>query len=142
MIGACLCGAVRFEVDKPYPKLYQCHCSLCRRQGGSVSNTGMIVAADKFRWLAGESLVTQWARETGFRSWFCSRCGSPTANPLRNTGYVWVPTGLLEGDESLEIQAQLYVESRAQWDEIMGPGKPFETAPELDELIQLLHSRP
>ena len=50
MKGSCLCGAIGFEIDGPYPKLYQCHCSLCRKQGGSVSNTGLIVAADKFRW--------------------------------------------------------------------------------------------
>ena len=32
--GSCLCGRVRFEVTAPFPKLYQCHCSLCRKQGG------------------------------------------------------------------------------------------------------------
>ena len=140
MIGACLCGEVRFEVDGPYPKLYQCRCSLCRKQGGSVSNTGLIVAADKFRWLAGEPLMTKWTRSTGFRSWFCSSCGSPVPNPLRDTGYIWIPTGLLEGDEQLEIRAQLHVDSKASWDEVLGPGKQFETALELKELIKLLHA--
>ncbi len=141
MKGSCLCGAVEFAVDPPYPALYQCHCSLCRKQGGSVSNTGLIVAANQFRWIAGESLVSRWTRETGFRSWFCSRCGSTTPNPLRDTGYIWVPTGLLAGDAPLEIRAQLYVESRASWDAILGPGEEFETAPGLAALIAFLHTR-
>jgi hypothetical protein len=65
MNGSCLCGAIRFEVDGPNPMLYQCHCSLCRKQGGSVSNTGLIIAADKFRWLAGEPLVSTWENRDG-----------------------------------------------------------------------------
>ena len=138
MIGKCLCGGVGFEIGPPIPALYQCHCSLCRKQGGSVSNTGMIVAADRFRWLAGESLIVKWARPTGFCSHFCSRCGSPVPNPLRDTGYIWVPSGLLEGSERLKIHAQLYVDSKANWDEVLGPGEQFGTAPDLRELAQFL----
>lgn len=141
MIGKCLCGAVEFEINPPYPALYQCHCSLCRKQGGSISNTGMIVATDRFRWLAGEPLITEWARSTGFRSYFCSRCGAPVPNPLRDTGYIWVPSGLLEGEEPLEIRAQLFMGSKAAWDDAAGDGRQFETAPALTELIAFLHSR-
>lgn len=142
MIGKCLCGAIEFEIDGPFPGLYQCHCSLCRKQGGSVSNTGMIVAAQKFRWIAGEALISKWARDTGFRSYFCSRCGAPVPNPLRETGYIWVPTGLLEGADFLEIRAQLFTESRPAWDVAPGGGRHFETAPALEELIEWLHSQP
>lgn len=139
MIGKCLCGVVEFEIDPPYPALYQCHCSLCRKQAGSVSNTGMIVAAGKFRWLAGEGSVVAWQRSTGFRSHFCACCGCPVPNPLRDTGYIWVPSGLLDGSDRLEIRAQLYVDSKANWDEVVGPGAQFSTAPELRELIAYLH---
>lgn len=138
MEGSCLCAAIRFEVDGPFPLLYQCHCSLCRKQGGSVSNTGLIVAADKFRWIEGEALVSQWARSTGFRSWFCSTCGSPVPNPLRDTGYIWVPSGLLDGEGPLAIGAQLYVDSKAAWDKLPIGGMHFETAPGLMELIEQL----
>jgi hypothetical protein len=138
--GSCLCGDVRFEVAGPFPKLYQCHCSLCRKQGGSVSNTGLIVAAEKFRWLAGESSIGKWQRATGFRSYFCQRCGAPVPNPLRDTGYVWVPSGLIDDEEALEIGAQLYLASRAPWDHASGAGQPFETAPDLAEVIRMLHT--
>lgn len=141
MRGSCLCGKVRFEVDGPYPRLYQCHCSLCRKQGGSASNTGLIVAPDKFRWLGGEDLIGKWQRSTGFRSHFCTRCGAPVPNPLRDTGYVWVPGGLLDGDEALEIGAQLHLDSRAHWAQVPAGGRRFPTAPSLDELITLLHAR-
>ena len=137
--GSCLCGAVRFEVDGPFPKLYQCHCSLCRKQGGSASNTGLIVSAEKFRWLEGEGMVGKWQRSTGFRSWFCQRCGSTLPNPLRDTGYVWVPAGALDDDGPLEIVAQLFLGSKASWDLPRGDGDLHHTAPGLTELIANLH---
>jgi len=137
--GSCLCGRVRFEVSGPYPKLYQCHCSLCRKQGGSVSNTGLIMAADRFRWLAGEEGIGMWQRSTGFRSYFCQRCGSTVPNPLRDTGYVWVPAGALDDAGPLEIAAQLFLGSKFAWDQARSDGLQHDTAPSMQELIAILH---
>jgi hypothetical protein len=139
LTGSCLCGAVRFEVAGPFPMLYQCHCSLCRKQGGSVSNTGLIVAAGKFRWLAGESAISRWQRSTGFRSHFCGTCGSTVPNPLRDTAYVWVPAGALDDGGTLSIGAQLFLDSRFEWDLPREDGLHLETAPALPELIAILH---
>jgi hypothetical protein len=140
--GSCLCGAVRFAIEGPFPQLYQCHCSLCRKQGGSVSNTGLIVRATRFRWLKGEGNIGKWQRSTGFRSHFCSRCGAPVPNPLRETGYVWVPSGLLDGDEPLAIGAQLYLGSKATWARVPDEGLHFDEAPPMAELVALLHAGP
>jgi hypothetical protein len=137
--GSCLCGAVRFAIEGPFPQLYQCHCSLCRKQGGSVSNTGLIVAADKFRWQGDEPLIGKWQRSTGFRSHFCQRCGAPVPNPLRDTGYIWVPAGLLDDDASLRIGAQLFLSSKMECDQPRTDGLQYETAPSLQELIAILH---
>lgn len=140
MRGQCLCGQIEFEIGGAIPKLYQCHCSLCRKQGGSASNTATIVAARNFRWLAGEEHISSWAKETGFRSHFCSMCGSPVPNPLRNTPYFWVPAGLLGEDAELEVVAHLHVGSKAPWDTIALPGIQYETMPELSEFLEFLHS--
>jgi len=137
--GSCLCGRVRFEVAAPFPKLYQCHCSLCRKQGGSVSNTGLISAADRFRWVAGEEGIGKWQRSTGFRSYFCQRCGSTVPNPLRDTGYVWVPAGALDDQGPLEIAAQLFLGSKFDWDAPPSDGLQCETAPPMADLIAILH---
>jgi hypothetical protein len=105
MRGHCLCGKVDFEIDGSRFKLYQCHCSLCRRQSGSSSTAAAIVPAEKFRWLSGTEFISSWNKDTGFRSDFCSLCGSPVPNPLRGLPYVWVPAGLLENGGELEIVA-------------------------------------
>ena len=140
MRGKCLCGAIEFEITGPIPKLYQCHCSLCRKQGGSSSNTGAVVESRHFRWVSGQDRVGSFAKPTGFRSDFCSSCGSPVPNPLRKTSYTWVPAGLLEGSEELEIAVHLYVGSRASWDTAALSGAQYETMPEMLEFIRLLHA--
>ena len=140
MRGHCLCGQVEFEIDGEHFKLYQCHCSLCRRQGGSLSNTATIISNENFRWLRGVEFISSWKRESGFRSDFCSACGSPVPNPLRKLPYFWVPAGLLEGNNRLEIVAHLCVASRALWDATSLQGACYdEMPPSLSEFIAFLH---
>jgi hypothetical protein len=140
MRGHCLCGKVEFEIDGSRFNLYQCHCSLCRRQSGSLSNAAAIISAEKFRWLGGAAFISSWTKESGFRSDFCSRCGSPVPNPLRNMPYLWVPAGLLENGGEVEIVAHLCVASKAAWDSIPLEGLHYDVAPDLAEFIATLSS--
>ena len=141
MHGHCLCGQVEFEVVGERFRLYQCHCSLCRRQGGSLSNAATIVPNEKFRWLSGAELISSWKKDSGFRSDFCSTCGSPVPNPLRNLPYFWVPAGLLEGNGSMEVVAHLCVASKAAWDSTLLQGVCFdELPPNLSEFISFLQA--
>lgn len=140
MRGKCLCGRVEFEVLGTIPLLYQCHCSLCRRQGGSASNTATIVTRERLQWLAGREHVSSWVKDTGFRSDFCSHCGSPVPNPLRGTPYYWVPAGLLDDDGRLAIGVHLCTGSKASWETIASVGVKYETLPGLSELIEILYA--
>lgn len=55
MKGSCLCGGVEFAIDGFNGNIYQCHCTLCRKQGDSSSNTGAIVSLTQLNWLKGET---------------------------------------------------------------------------------------
>ncbi|WP_374487733.1 GFA family protein [Zoogloea sp.] len=115
--GQCLCGQVKFEVRTRHLRLYQCHCSLCRRQSGSSSNTAALVPLGQFRWLAGEKKVRSWVKDSGFRSDFCRTCGSPVPNQVRDLPMMWVPAGLLDEGEGLSVAAHLCLSSSAPWDQ-------------------------
>ncbi|MBI3546408.1 MAG: GFA family protein [Gammaproteobacteria bacterium] len=141
MRGKCLCEKIEFEITGTVPKLYQCHCSLCRKQGGSASNTSFIIEAKNLRWVCGQEYISSYVKDTGFRSDFCAKCGSPVPNPLRNMPYVWVPAGLLDDADQLKIVAHLHVGSRASWDTISAQGTRYDTMPKFAELIELLHSK-
>jgi len=139
MIGKCLCESVQFEVVGKLPKLYQCHCSQCRRQNGATSNTATLVREENFRWLSGQDNISKWRHSSGFRSSFCATCGCPAPKPLGNQSYVWIPVGLLEKSGHSEIAAHLFVDSRADWEKRPSSGAVFDTMPGLAEFIALLH---
>jgi len=138
MRGKCLCGAVRFELSGAIPNLYQCHCSLCRKVTGSSANAALKVAVSQLAWSRGENLVRKYESESGFKSHFCSHCGSPLPNLTANDSAWWVPVGLLESDAELELGAHLFVGSRASWDVIADVGKHFDEMPDAEVLGSLL----
>ena len=137
--GSCLCGNVEFNVTDISKNIYQCHCSLCRKQGGSASNTGKVIPLKQLEWVKGQEYVKSWVKDSGFRSDFCNNCGSPVPNPLRGLDYYWIPVGTLE-DGPFNIVANLYSESKASWGVVASTGRNFETMPELEEFIALLFS--
>ncbi len=138
MRGHCLCGGIEFELTGRVPKLYQCHCSMCRRVSGSSANAALIVGREQLVWLAGEDLIERYATESGWQSHFCRCCGSPLPNPSRGGRAWWVPVGLLDDSPELELGAHLYVASKAGWDRIAAAGAHFDEMPDRDELDRLL----
>ncbi|MFK7965496.1 MAG: GFA family protein [Burkholderiaceae bacterium] len=139
MRGSCLCGDVQFEIDMDSLGVTQCHCRLCRKQGGSASNTTTFVPVNKFRWLQGEGNVGKWRKATGFRSEFCRSCGSPVPNPLGDTDLIWIPVGLIDGDPDLKVVAHIYTDSKATWDPSVLAEPSFGEMPPFEELAALMH---
>ncbi len=138
MIGKCLCGGVQFELRGEIPNLYQCHCTLCRKQGGTFSNAATIIHEDQFSWTLGNDLISYFKKDTGFSSNFCSNCGSPVPNRLRDTNLFWIPAGLLEDDIGLEIVAHIYTKSKACWDMIPTTGIQFDEMPSVEKFHDVL----
>jgi hypothetical protein len=139
MNGKCLCGAVEFEIVGQLPKIYQCHCSQCRKVTGSASNSGLIVPVKQFRWIRGTEHICSYT--SGYRSDFCCRCGSPVPNPLREKPMYWVPVGLLEDDSKIEIAAHIFVGSKANWDTIADNGIQFQEIPDFGYFLEVLQPK-
>src|SRR5947208_2450444 len=84
--GSCLCGEVVFEVDGPFDKFLNCHCSRCRKASGTAHSCEVIVKAAALRWLQGEARVARFdlPQARSFATAFCSRCGSPMPHLTRS----------------------------------------------------------
>lgn len=79
-------------------------------------------------------------KDTGFRSDFCSRCGSVVPNIFRNQPYVWVPAGVLDDSEPLDIALHICVASKASWDVISSDVEQMDGMPStLIAFIDFLH---
>ena len=134
MTGACLCGAVAYEISGAITGPWLCHCSRCRRASGSAFQAGAICARESFRFTRGESGVAHYRTPSGYGRAFCATCGSPVPAFLEGAPLMWLPVGALSGDPGLlRPQHHIFVGSKAPWYEIAdalpqfaehAPGRP------------------
>ena len=95
---------------------------------------------ENFRWIRGQDALTSWRKDSGYRSDFCSNCGSPVPNPLRRWPAHWVPAGLLDDPADLEVVVDFHMSSKASWDKIVPTGMQFPELPSAEEFFKLMHS--
>lgn len=136
MKGECLCGEVTFEIHGELPNLYQCHCSLCRKVTGSSANAATFVDQGAFRWLSGQERISSFQKPTGYRSDFCSACGSPVPNPLRGKALMWVPAGLLDERFDAAVSMHLHLGSAASWERDAEECLRLDAGPESLAMLQ------
>ena len=121
--GACLCGGVNYELSDP-EGFGICHCTRCQRWTGE-SLAGVVVAADNFKFLKGEDLVTTYESEFAPRN-FCSNCGSSIYDNLGEKYFV--AAGLMR-ELDLEPSFHLQVAFKAPWHEIGGNAPQYAENP-------------
>ena len=117
--GSCLCGEVRFEINGPIEDIVFCHCSRCRKAQGSAFATNANVNKSHFHFLQGEEKLTGYPSSEIQTKYFCSNCGSPIYSfSTQNPDTVRIRLGTIEGDISEKPRAHIFVDSRANWDQI------------------------
>ncbi|WP_345772739.1 GFA family protein [Vibrio sp. Isolate31] len=119
--------------------MYQCCCSLCRQVSGSSSNSALIIKESHFKWCTGEHQISSFTTHSGFKSEFCSQCGSPAPNISSSGDSYWVPAGLLCEAVHTKVAAHVYIGSHANWDVgFINDGIPqFETMPSEQDWLAL-----
>lgn len=126
--GSCLCGRVRFEIQGGIRNIVYCHCSQCRKAQGSAFAANGIVAAEDFKWLAGESELTGYESTPGQTKYFCRICGSPMLSKNRQLpDQVRVRLGTIESAISERPSAHIFTTSKANWEQICGDLPQYET---------------
>ena len=110
MLGSCLCGAVRLEIDEPLEHAPEaCHCSQCRKQTGSFL-IAVNVRRSALRVHGSESVA--WYRSSAeVERGFCRVCGSTLFWKPTIDGYQWtsVAMGCIDTPVSLRIAKHTFV---------------------------------
>jgi len=113
--GACLCGAVTYQVTGPFNMMVHCHCSMCRKHHGSAFATFVGAPLMGFKWLSGEDQVVTYASSEKGRRFFCRHCGSVTPTLSPEMDLALLPAGNLQGDPQVRPQGHVFVGSKAPW---------------------------
>ena len=114
--GACLCGAVRFEVRLPTLFCAHCHCTMCQRSHGAGFVTWIGVPPAQLEVVAGgDRLVRHRSSEHGTRS-FCGECGSSLfCDNSKHPDRIDIVLANLQGKIDRDPQLHVYYSDRADW---------------------------
>jgi hypothetical protein len=118
--GSCLCGGVRFEVDRAAGPFELCHCSRCRKVSGSAFMAGVGVRAADYRLISGSDLIRHYEAPIvevppAYRVAFCARCGSPVPDPLEGEAWFEIAAGLLDDDPGVRPDKHIFVDFKSAW---------------------------
>jgi len=118
--GSCLCGSVKYEVDKLEPNLGHCHCSMCRKFHGAAFATFGEAKTENFRWVEGESNLASYIANNNTIRKFCKFCGSSmTFTPSQDNGeLIEFTLGTLDSDIDLRPDAHIFTNYKANWSDI------------------------
>ena len=105
--GGCLCGAVRYEADRPLRDVVLCHCSQCRKTHGHI---GAYTAVPKSAFRLVEARGLKWFRSSDkARRGFCGECGGSVLWERFESDRMWIAAGTLAGPTGLKTLEQVYV---------------------------------
>jgi hypothetical protein len=126
--GSCCCGAVRFSISQPPRFVAACHCSRCRKVGGTPF---AMVDAASFALVGGREHIHQYQPEPGFkyRRCFCGTCGTSLGEMLSDEKMFPIPTECFDDDLGMEIRFHEHVATKPAWFVIPDGVKQFEGDP-------------
>lgn len=119
--GACLCGAVRFEVRGALKAPDGCHCVACRKQTGHyLVSTNVPRAAltlhggERVRWFRSSDEV---------RRGFCSACGSTLFWDPVEHDVIAIAMGAFDGPTGTETEMHIFVAEKGDY-YVLADGAP------------------
>ncbi len=114
--GSCLCGKIRWLISAPPRTVTHCHCSMCRKAHGAAFGTYIDIAHSDFQWLGDLETLKTFVSSSSIERAFCAHCGSVVPDFSEDGETVYVPAGSHE--ERLNVDAHIFVASKAPWFEI------------------------
>jgi hypothetical protein len=125
MTGGCGCGAVRFEVTRPFLSASYCHCTRCQRRSGTAAAATARAESGSVRLVQGADALHGWRPERGREKVFCIHCGSALFSCEPGSGdYTGVRLGALDGDPGVRPDSHQFVAYAAGWEALPDDGLP------------------
>lgn len=126
--GSCLCGEIEYQVELIPGKIFNCHCSQCRKSHGAAFATQAFAKGDTLHFTKGESLLGEYHGELGVRA-FCKACGSRLMNyAVDKSLYLSIALSTLDTPLEEGPVAHAFVAYKAPWHQ------PASDIPAFDEI--------
>lgn len=117
--GGCLCGAIRYNIERTRLNAIHCYCDMCRKAHGTAFSTHCICPPQQFDWLSGSTTRTPYESSPGAYREFCPTCGTHLlVHGQSGDGNLAVPAGTLDGDPELTIIGHMFTAECVSWYQI------------------------
>ncbi|MBO0612980.1 GFA family protein [Thiothrix fructosivorans] len=127
--GSCLCGQIEYEVELIPNKIFNCHCSYCRKAHGAAFVTVALAKGDTLKITKGNEALKEHQNELGGFRAFCFNCGTRLMNYAPDKSlYLSVSLSTIDTPIDAKPIAHVNIESKASWHE------PYEGIPALEGL--------
>lgn len=113
--GSCLCGAVRYEVDRLDMPIGHCHCTTCRKAHAAAYATTAGVMRGHFRWTAGAELLRDYESSPGKLRRFCTRCGTHLVAERPDESHVRLRVATLDDDPGARPVQHIWTSHDVPW---------------------------
>lgn len=129
--GSCMCGRVRFQIDKVILPYVLCHCNSCKKATGSAYAANIAVPLEDFQLIEGADLIQTYESSPGKVRHFCGSCATPLYTLVgEKPKFTRVRLGSLDSDFSATPAAHIFVQSKADWESITDSLPQFSEWPE------------
>ena len=123
--GSCGCGAVRFEVSRPFVSAGYCHCTRCQRRSGTAASANARAESGSVRIVEGEGELRGWKPDGGREKVFCVQCGSALFSCEPDSrDYTGVRLGAIDGDPGIRPDSRAFVAFACAWEAMPDDGLP------------------
>lgn len=99
------------------------HCSKCRKVSGTGSNAVHWARPENLTRISGQDQVHTYTQPAGWRTAFCSTCGSMVPAMPSDESMWFVPAGLLNEDPGVGVRGHIWVSGKPAWD-VIGDDTP------------------
>ena len=114
--GACLCGAIQYEIDLPTLGSVHCHCTMCRRWNGAGYTTWCAIEKDRLRILSGKEQLHRYPSSDHAGRFFCNVCGSSLfGDSSRTPDQMYIVMGPLKGEIDAAPLGHQCIESKVAY---------------------------
>ena len=114
--GACLCGAVSFEVAGDLPGPDACHCTQCRRHSGHYFASTDVPRASLT--ILGEDNVAWYRSSEKVRRGFCRICGSSLFWDPLERDWTAIAMGAFESPTGTRLDKHIFVADKGDYYDI------------------------
>ena len=115
LTGGCQCGAVRFALSVPPPKVSICHCRMCQKASGAPFASLADIEHEHFTWTRGKPASFQ-SSSIAERD-FCADCGTGLfyVNSQMLPGIIDIQSATYDDPDSVPARAHIQVAERIGW---------------------------